>query len=113
MVRDLNFKTAIIGLPIVRDADGLAVSSRNVYLSDKERESALCLNKSFNVVDNLLKNGIRDPQLIKDRVREFITSFENTTVDYIEIVDTETLESLMALKDTFCLPLQYLLGKRD
>lgn len=111
MVRDLNFKTAIIGLPIVRDADGLAVSSRNVYLSDKERESALCLNKSFNVVDNLLKNGIRDPQLIKDRVREFITSFENTTVDYIEIVDTETLESLIALKDTFLLALAVFVGK--
>jgi pantoate--beta-alanine ligase len=111
MVKDLNFKTEIIGLPIVRDADGLAISSRNVYLSHKERESALCLNKSFNLVESLLRDGIRDPYLIKKKVMEFIMNFKNTKIDYIEIVDTESLESLTELKDTFLLALAIFVGK--
>lgn len=111
MATDLNFKTKIIGLPIVRDADGLAISSRNAYLSLKERESALCLNRSFNLVESLLKNGIRDPYLIKDKVMEYIMNFNKTKIDYIEIVDTETLESLIELKDTFLLALAIFVGK--
>ena len=110
MVADLNFDIEIIGLPIVRDVDGLAISSRNIYLSFEERCIALCLNKSFNIVENLLKKGIRDPLIIKNNVIQYITGFNSTRIDYIEIVDIETLEPLNEVKENFLLALAVFIG---
>jgi pantoate--beta-alanine ligase len=110
MVADLNFDIEIIGLPIVRDVDGLAISSRNIYLSFEERCIALCLNKSFNIVENLLKKDIRDPLIIKNNVIQYITGFNSTRIDYIEIVDIETLEPLNEVKENFLLALAVFIG---
>jgi pantoate--beta-alanine ligase len=110
MVSDLNFNIKIVGLPIVRDDDGLAISSRNIYLSPENRKTALCLNKSFNIVENLLKNGILEPSIIKNKIKEYILGFKNTRVDYIEIVDTETLEPLNEFKENFLLALAVFIG---
>jgi pantoate--beta-alanine ligase len=97
MVNDLNFNISIEGLPIVRDSDGLALSSRNIYLSPEERKTALCLYKSFTIVEELLNKGITSPTTIKDSIAEYIGSFKSTKIDYIEIVDPETLEPLDTL----------------
>lgn len=110
MVSDLNFNITIVGLPIVRDSNGLAISSRNIYLSPENREIALCLNKSFNIVENLLKNGITKPTIIKNKINEYILGFKNTRIDYIEIVDIETLEPLDELKENFLLALAVFVG---
>ncbi|KAA0259195.1 pantoate--beta-alanine ligase [Deferribacter autotrophicus] len=110
-VEDLDMDVEVIGMPIVRESDGLAMSSRNVYLSDDERKSALSLNKSFDVVKAALDEGVRDVSEIKRRVHEFISSHPYTKIDYIEIVDPETLEKLDVINKPFLLALAVFVGK--
>jgi len=110
-VSDLNINTEIKGIPIVRGKDGLAISSRNIYLSDDERKSALSLVKSFDVVQNLLDEGERDADVIRERVIDFISGFRYTNIDYVSIVDPETLEYVGFVKDNFLLALAVYVGK--
>ncbi|TYB36460.1 MAG: pantoate--beta-alanine ligase [Flexistipes sinusarabici] len=110
-VRDLNINTEIKGVSIVREKDGLAISSRNIYLSDEERESALSLVKSFNVVQNLLDEGERDADVIRERVIDFISGFKYTNIDYVSTVDPETLEYIGFIEDKFLLALAVYVGK--
>jgi pantoate--beta-alanine ligase len=90
MVRDLNFPVEIIRGPIVREADGLAMSSRNKYLSETERTEAVCLSRSLKKAKELFGSGERGADELKAAIRRQIerTSGE---VDYIELVDDETL----------------------
>ncbi len=111
MVRDLNMDVEVIGMPIIRESDGLAMSSRNVYLKDDERMSALSLSKSFELVDRLLKDGERDAQAIRDKVIEFIHGHNNTNVDYVELVHPEMITSLETVKADFVLALAVKVGK--
>ena len=93
MARDLNFDIEIIGCPIVREPDGLAMSSRNVYLSQEERKSALCLYKSLLLAQNMIKKGEKKPAIIKKVMEEFILKHPHVKkIDYIEIVDRYTLQ---------------------
>ena len=91
MVRDLNMPVAIEVCPIVRGADGLAISSRNAYLSAQERKSALILYRSLMRIQKLFENGERDStKLISAAKQEFATE-PNVRLDYVEVVDPETL----------------------
>ncbi|MDY6820937.1 MAG: pantoate--beta-alanine ligase [Deferribacterota bacterium] len=110
MVADLNFDIEIVGMPIVREKDGLAVSSRNYYLNNKERKSALCLYNSFNVVDKYLLEGERDASKIKKYVEDFIKSHNYTKIDYVEIVNPENLEPINIISDKFLLALAVYVG---
>lgn len=110
-VRDLNMPTNIKGMPIMRDKDGLALSSRNSYLTPSERESALCLNRSFNIVKESLENGEKDAKQIIKLVQNFITGFPYTKIDYIEIVDPETLAPLDRVDKDFLVALAVYVGK--
>jgi len=110
-VRDLNIDAEIVGVPIVREENGLAVSSRNIYLSDDERESALSLVKSFDVVQKLLAEGARDADVIREKVIDFISGFKYTSIDYVSIVNPETLEYLGFIKGKFLLALAVYVGK--
>lgn len=110
-VRDLNMSAEIKGIPIVREKDGLAISSRNIYLSDDERKSALSLVKSFDVVQKLLDEGERDADVIREKVIDFISGFRYTNIDYVSIVNPETLEYLGFIKDKFLLALAVYVGK--
>lgn len=92
MVRDLNLDVEIVSHPTVRESDGLAMSSRNIYLSSRERESALSLYKALNLAEKLVKEGERDPEKIRKSMAEFINMHPYIIVQYIEIVDPETLE---------------------
>lgn len=110
-VRDLNMSAEIKGIPIVREKDGLAVSSRNIYLSDEERKSALSLVKSFDVVQSLLDEGERDADAIREKVIDFISGFRYTNIDYVSIVDPETLQYLGFIENKFLLALAVYVGK--
>ena len=93
MVKDLNMDVNVIGCPLIREKDGLALSSRNKYLSKEERESALSLSKSLFLAEQLFESGETDPQTIKKKMEELILSYPLVReIQYIEIVDSETLK---------------------
>lgn len=91
MVRDLNLPVEIMAGEIVRESDGLAMSSRNSRLSPEERVNALCLRAAIELCEELFEEGERSVANLKILMREVIGRTENAAVDYIEIVDDETL----------------------
>ena len=92
MVRDLNFPVEVVGCPIVREVDGLAMSSRNVYLSPEERRRALVLQRSLQSVENEFRGGETDAARLRENGRAVIAGEPGVRLDYFEIVDPETLE---------------------
>lgn len=92
MVRDLNFDIEIVGCPIVREIDGLAKSSRNIYLSERGRKAALILNESLNLSKKALIHGERKTDIIKNIIKEKMNSEVLAKIDYIEVVDSLTLK---------------------
>jgi pantoate--beta-alanine ligase len=94
MVADLNIDLEIIGLPTVREADGLAMSSRNIYLKENERPSALGLVKSLKLAQKLYDAGERKSSFIINEVTKLIKSAPYTDIDYIKICDTATLDDV-------------------
>ncbi len=98
MVRDLNFDITIVGCPIVREADGLAMSSRNTYLDAKEREAALILHKSLALGEEMMKAGECDAVKIKDAIIKNIGTEPLARIDYVEIVDSETLKEVVSIE---------------
>ncbi len=94
MVRDLNMPLEIVGVETVREADGLAMSSRNVYLSPEERRSALVLSGSLNLAKSLHEAGETDPEIIADKVTAAIHSEPSVVIDYVAVVNKDTLEPM-------------------
>lgn len=111
MVEDLNMDVEIIGCPIVREADGLAISSRNTYLSPEERNDALFLNKSLKLAKNLIENGEKNISIIKNEMKKTILSGNNNSIDYIEFVDTKTLNPVSEIKDKVLIAIAVKVGK--
>jgi len=104
MVRDLNFSVKIIAAPTVREADGLAMSSRNKYLTPSERKEAVCLYQAMEKAKALFAGGERDAAKIKGAVRAAI-EVTSGRVDYIELVDDETLQPVETLENPALLAL--------
>lgn len=103
MVKDLNMDIEIVGCPIIREADGLAKSSRNTYLSPESRKQAVILSKSIFMAKKMVEEGERDSAKVKNAMRELIESEPLTDIDYIEIVDVNTMKSLDVIKgDILC-----------
>ena len=98
MVKDLNMDIEIVGCPIIREADGLAKSSRNTYLSPKSREAALVLSKSIFMAKKMVEDGERDATKVKKAMRELIEAEPLATIDYVEIVDVNTMKSIDTIK---------------
>lgn len=94
MVRDLNFDITIVGCPIVREADGLAMSSRNTYLNEEERRAALILHKSLTLGEEMIKAGEKDAAKVKAAMVKNMETEPLARIDYVEIVDAETLENV-------------------
>lgn len=92
MVRDLNMRIEVIPVPIVREPDGVAMSSRNKYLSPQERQSAKCLYRALVHAKELISEGERDSARIVDAMRRIIGSEPLAQVDYIDISDADSLE---------------------
>ena len=97
MVRDLNVGVEIVGVPIVREPDGLAMSSRNRYLSAQERGDALGLWQALQRATELAKSGEWYVGILKNEMRRYMKA-RNLRVDYAEVVDAETLEPLEKIK---------------
>ncbi len=94
MTKDLNFDIEIVGAPTFREPDGLAMSSRNSYLTAEQRQTALCLIKSLQNAADLVKNGETDPETLIRHATAIIASFPDTAVDYLTVCDPVTLETV-------------------
>ena len=94
MVTDLNMDLEVIGMHTVREDDGLAMSSRNTYLKDDERESALSLSRSLVMVKGLYDAGERDAGTLIGEVTRFIEGHPHAKIDYVKICDTTTMEDV-------------------
>ena len=111
MVKDLNFPVKIIVAPTIREKSGLALSSRNSYLSEEEKKQALSLFESLNLAKNLIKAGERNSNIVKDKMRKLIRREPEARIDYISINDSETLEPLEKIKGNILISLAVKIGK--
>jgi pantoate--beta-alanine ligase len=111
MTADLNMDVKIIPGPTVRERDGLAMSSRNVYLSEEERKSALSLSKALNEVKKMVEGGERDCEVLIRKAREIIEREPHTRIDYVEIVDPVRLEPIKRIEDKAVIALAVFVGK--
>lgn len=91
MVRDLNFDVKLVGCAIVRDADGLTLSSRNRYLSENERSHALALRRSLLTMEKMIAEGERDSEALMQAGRRVLDREAGIRVDYLAVVDADTL----------------------
>ena len=94
MVRDLHLDVEIVARPTVREPDGLAMSSRNVYLSPQEREAALVLSKALRQAEERFAGGERDGERLRTAMRELIGQEPLAQLDYVSVADVETLQEL-------------------
>ncbi len=94
MVKDLNLPIEIKVQPIIREADGLAMSSRNIYLSPSERKEALVLNQALHTAKSLTETGERSVMSLKDKAMEIIARSGIAKLDYVEVVDIGTFEKI-------------------
>jgi pantoate--beta-alanine ligase len=94
MVRDLNMDVDIVGHPIVRESDGLAMSSRNVYLNAEQRRIALRLNQSLQRAQVLVDAGERRAEALLAMVKDFLTGDDGVRIDYVQLCHPETLEDV-------------------
>ncbi len=94
MVQDLNMGIEIVGMPIIREKDGLAMSSRNKYLKGEERKQAICLYKSLEKAKELIESGVNDVKFIKREMVKVINSYPLAKIDYVSINRISNLEEL-------------------
>ena len=99
MVKDLNVDTRIIGCPIIREADGLAKSSRNTYLSPEERKAALVLSRSVRKGQDLAASGVRNSAELLASMKERLAEEPLAEVEYVEVVDGESMQPVETFKD--------------
>jgi pantoate--beta-alanine ligase len=111
MVRDLNFPIEIIGVPTVREADGLALSSRNQYLNTDERAQATVLYRAMTRVKELADRGQKSVRELIDVAKGVIASANSSRVDYISIVDADNLQPLETLRPNAVIALAVFIGK--
>ncbi|MGL4655325.1 MAG: pantoate--beta-alanine ligase [Sarcina sp.] len=111
MVVDLNMDVEVVGCPIVREKDGLAKSSRNTYLSEGERLAATILNKALISGKDLMKSGERNTEVIKSYIRNIIEKEEYAKVDYIEIVDSLTIEKIDVVEKSVLVAIAVYIGE--
>jgi pantoate--beta-alanine ligase len=111
MVRDLHSDVTVVGHPIVREADGLAMSSRNVYLNEGQRQSALRLNQSLKQAQAMVDAGERTTATIIEAVCGQINGAEELQIDYVEMCHPETLEDVIVIEGPTLLALAVRVGK--
>lgn len=111
MVRNLNIDVEIVACPIIREEDGLAKSSRNAYLSKEERKAALVLSRCLKAAGELLIDGERNADIIKKAMLDEISRESLAKIDYVEIVDSESLESVERVDRDVLIPIALYIGK--
>jgi len=110
MVKDLNLDIKIEVMPIIREEDGLAMSSRNTYLNPEERKQATVLYRSLQLAEELIEKGERNSELIISKMRELIEAEPSARIDYVEIVDLEELNPIKEIKDKALIALAVYIG---
>mgnify|MGYP001455812038 CR=1 FL=1 len=110
MVRDLNFPVKVVRCPIIREEDGLAKSSRNVYLSEEEREAALVLSQSLKLAKEMLEQGEQSAEKIKQAMTEKIQQEPLASIDYIKIVDHRSLQDVAVIEAAVLIPIAVRIG---
>lgn len=99
MVRDLAFPVEVVDVPTVREPDGLAMSSRNVYLSPEERRAAAALPRALERVRELWRGGVRDAAALRNAMRQVLDAEPLVRTDYVSVADPDTLDELDAAGD--------------
>jgi pantoate--beta-alanine ligase len=97
MTKDLKFKIKITIVPIVRERDGLALSSRNIYLSENERSDALIINRSLRYAGNMVRDNVTDVTKILAGMRRMINGVESSELDYVSIVEADSFTPVTKL----------------
>ncbi|MDM8311782.1 pantoate--beta-alanine ligase [Clostridium cadaveris] len=110
MVKDLNFDVNVVGCPIVREEDGLAKSSRNAYLSEEERKSALCLSRAIKKGQEIIKNSKKASEVI-DAMKAIVNEEKDAKIDYIEVVDAVTMQPISEIKENVLVAMAVYIGK--
>jgi pantoate--beta-alanine ligase len=111
MVHDLNFDLEIVGVATVREPDGLAMSSRNTYLTPAQRPAALSLIKALRDAEKKVRTGITDSKKIIAEAAQDISAHPETRIDYIAICDPDTLEDIPVIEGPVVMALAVIVGK--
>ncbi len=111
MVTDLNMNLEVVVVPTQREPDGLAMSSRNVYLNPQERQAAVVLWRSMNLAQGLWQKGERDAEKIRQEMMALIKKEPLARIDYVSIADPETLEELAQIKGPALVSMAVYMGK--
>ena len=111
MTKDLNMPIKVKVMSIVRESDGLAMSSRNMYLSSQERKDALILNRALKEARRLIKTGVRDSRTIISTLNYLISTNKTAKIEYIKIVDPQTLTEVKKIEKSVLIVLAVWIGK--
>lgn len=111
MVKDLNVDTEIVGCPIVREADGLAKSSRNTYLNPDERKAALILSRSLKLGRELIENGETDSNAVIKAITDSINTEPLAKIDYVDVVDFDTITPVDSIGKSVLVAIAVYIGK--
>ena len=111
MVRDMNIPVEIVGCPIIREEDGLAKSSRNTYLNQEERKAALILSKAIFAGKDMVENGEKSAEKVVSSMTEIIKSEPLAEIDYVEMVDMNTMKNTDAVEGTVLCAIAVKIGK--
>ena len=111
MVRDLSYGIEIVGCPIVREADGLAKSSRNTYLNDEERQAALVLSQAIRMAEKMTGEGETDAEKILTAMREHIEKEPLAKIDYVSAVDGMTMQTVEKIEGNVLIAMAVYIGK--
>jgi len=106
---DMNFKVRV--MPIVREPDGLAMSSRNAYLNPSERKNALCLYNALQTAQDMVKSGCLDVKQIKAKITKIVRARKGTKIGYVSFVDPNTLQDVKRIKGKILLAMAVSVGK--
>ena len=111
MTRDLNFPLEIVVCPIVREPDGLAMSSRNVYLNPEQRKAATALYRSLHAARELYEEGERNAEKVRGKMKEVLAGEPLVEIQYVSCADYDTLEELEEIQGKTLLSMAVFLGK--
>ena len=111
MARDLNLDTEIVVCPVIREADGLALSSRNAYLSAEERKASTALHRALVAARDELSRGVRDAMQLQTAMRRILEAEPLASVDYAEIVSADTFEPVVRVARPCYAVLAVFIGK--
>jgi pantoate--beta-alanine ligase len=111
MVRDLNFGIEIVGCPIIREADGLAKSSRNTYLNAEERKAALVLSRAVKLGSEMAESGEKSADAIVSAMKKVIEAEPMAKIDYVQAVDAVSVEPITEMKPPVLVAMAVYIGK--